>query len=224
MSEFITHSREETVALGAQVAQHLAPGALIAFTGGLGAGKTAFCEGIARGLGCTDPVSSPTFAIVNYYRGPRPFAHFDLYRISTENDLCAAGFYDYLDEGAVVAAEWSENFADLLELEDPIHINIGVGRRQRFQRGHRGAERLPGEGQTLHRRQPDAQAGKAAGAGIDAVEVDVLAAHAAEFETVVDEGHQGLAVGHARIEIALVEQAVILQKGHAHGLARRIHG
>ena len=111
MSEFITHSREETVALGAQVAQHLAPGALIAFTGGLGAGKTAFCEGIARGLGCTDPVSSPTFAIVNYYRGPRPFAHFDLYRISTENDLCAAGFYDYLDEGAVVAAEWSENFA-----------------------------------------------------------------------------------------------------------------
>ena len=64
MSEFITHSREETVALGAQVAQHLAPGALIAFTGGLGAGKTAFCEGIARGLGCTDPVSSPTFAIL----------------------------------------------------------------------------------------------------------------------------------------------------------------
>ena len=124
MSEFITHSREETVALGAQVAQHLAPGALIAFTGGLGAGKTAFCEGIARGLGCTDPVSSPTFAIVNYYRGPRPFAHFDLYRISTENDLCAAGFYDYLDEGAMVAAEWSENFADLLALEDPIHINI----------------------------------------------------------------------------------------------------
>ena len=112
MSEFITHSREETVALGAQVAQHLAPGALIAFTGGLGAGKTAFCEGIARGLGCTDPVSSPTFAIVIYYR------------ISTENDLCAAGFYDYLDEGAVVAAEWSENFADLLALEDPIHIHI----------------------------------------------------------------------------------------------------
>ena len=61
---------------------------------------------------------------MNYYRGPRPFAHFDLYRISTENDLCAAGFYDYLDEGAVVAAEWSENFADLLALEDPIHINI----------------------------------------------------------------------------------------------------
>lgn len=124
MSEFITHSREETVALGRKLASVLQPGALIAFTGGLSAGKTAFCEGLAEGLGCTDPVSSPTFAIVNYYRGPRPFAHFDLYRISTENDLCAAGFYDYLDQGAIVAAEWSENFADLLALEHPIHIDI----------------------------------------------------------------------------------------------------
>ena len=91
MSEYITHSRTETVALGKRMAAVLAPGALIAFTGGLGAGKTAFTEGLAAGLGCTDPVSSPTFAIVNYYRGPRPLAHFDLYRISTENDLCAAG-------------------------------------------------------------------------------------------------------------------------------------
>ena len=114
MEEYITHSRDETVALGRRLAAELAPGSLIAFTGGLGAGKTAFCQGIAEGLGCTDPVSSPTFAIVNYYRGPRPFAHFDLYRIHTEVDLSAAGFYDYLDMGAVVAAEWSENCADLL--------------------------------------------------------------------------------------------------------------
>ena len=120
MSQFITTSREETVALGRRLAAALPDGSLIAFTGGLGAGKTAFCEGLAEGLGCTDPVSSPTFAIVNYYRGPRPFAHFDLYRISTENDLCAAGFYDYLDQGAIVAAEWSENFADLLALENKL--------------------------------------------------------------------------------------------------------
>ena len=97
MAEYITHSREETVALGRKLAAVLPDGALIAFTGGLGAGKTAFCEGLA---------------------------HFDLYRISTENDLCAAGFYDYLDQGAIVAAEWSENFADLLAPEDPIYINI----------------------------------------------------------------------------------------------------
>jgi tRNA threonylcarbamoyladenosine biosynthesis protein TsaE len=124
MTETITHSRAETVALGQRLAAVLPDGALIAFTGGLGAGKTAFCEGLAQGLGCTDPVSSPTFAIVNYYRGPRPFAHFDLYRIQTENDLYAAGFYDYLDQGVIIAAEWSENFADLLAAENPIRIDI----------------------------------------------------------------------------------------------------
>ncbi|MDD4850295.1 MAG: tRNA (adenosine(37)-N6)-threonylcarbamoyltransferase complex ATPase subunit type 1 TsaE [Gemmiger sp.] len=124
MAEYITHSRAETVALGRTLAPTLPPGALIAFTGGLGAGKTAFCQGLAEGLHCTDPVSSPTFAIVNYYRGPRPFAHFDLYRIHTEEDLSAAGFYDYLDAGAIVAAEWSENCAALLAQERPITIDI----------------------------------------------------------------------------------------------------
>lgn len=122
--EYTTHSRAETVALGRRLAAALTPGTVVAFTGGLGAGKTAFCEGLADGLGCTDPVSSPTFAIVNYYRGPRPLAHFDLYRISTEQDLCAAGVYDYLDEGAIVAAEWSENLADLLALEQPVTVDI----------------------------------------------------------------------------------------------------
>ena len=129
MSEYITHSRAETVALGARMAAVLAPGSLVAFTGGLGAGKTAFTEGLAEGLGCTDPVSSPTFAIVNYYRGPKPLAHFDLYRISTENDLCAAGFYDYLDQGAIIAAEWSENFPYHEEPDNP--------------RSSAGADRLP---------------------------------------------------------------------------------
>lgn len=124
MAEYITHSREETAALGRRLAAVLQNGRLVAFTGGLGVGKTAFCEGLAQGLGCTDPVSSPTFAIVNYYRGPRPLAHFDLYRIETQNDLEAAGFYDYLDQGAVVAVEWSENFAGLLALEQPVQVDI----------------------------------------------------------------------------------------------------
>ena len=132
MAEYITHSRAETVALGKRMAAVLAPGALIAFTGGLGAGKTAFTEGLAEGLGCTDPVSSPTFAIVNYYRGPNPLAHFD---------LCAAGFYDSLDEGAIVAAEWSENFADLLALEHPIRVDI--------QRVDENTRRITIEGVTL---------------------------------------------------------------------------
>lgn len=124
MAEYITHSREETAALGQRLAARLQSGGLVAFTGGLGVGKTAFCEGLARGLGCIDPVSSPTFAIVNYYRGPRPLAHFDLYRICSRQDLEAAGFYDYLDQGIVVAAEWSENFADLLALEKPVNVDI----------------------------------------------------------------------------------------------------
>lgn len=124
MAQFTSNSREDTVALGRRLAAVLQPGDLISFTGGLGAGKTAFCQGLAEGLGCTDPVSSPTFAIVNYYRGPRPLAHFDLYRIHSEDDLAAAGFYDYLDEGAIVAAEWSENLADLLDAEQPITVDI----------------------------------------------------------------------------------------------------
>ncbi len=107
--EYITHSREDTVALGARLAKALKGGDFIAFTGGLGAGKTAFCAGICEGLCCIDKPSSPTFAIVNYYRGAQPFAHFDLYRVHSEQDLETAGLYDYLDEGAIVAAEWSEN-------------------------------------------------------------------------------------------------------------------
>lgn len=124
MSVFITNNRAETVALGSRLAAVLQPGTLVCYFGGLGAGKTAFTEGLAQGLGCLDPVTSPTFAIVNYYRGPRPLAHFDLYRLTSEDDLCAAGLYDYLDEGAVVAAEWSENFEDLLAAEQPVTVHI----------------------------------------------------------------------------------------------------
>ena len=126
MAEFITRSPEQTAALGRRLAEVLPGGALIAFTGGLGAGKTAFCRGLAEGLGCTAPGRSPTFATAHLSRGPRPMAHFDLYRIHTENDLAAAGFYDYLDQGAVVAAEWSENFASLLAQEDPIRVDIQI--------------------------------------------------------------------------------------------------
>ena len=92
MAVYETGSRAETAALGERLAKVLRSGSLVLFTGGLGAGKTAFCEGVARGLGCTDEVSSPTFAIVNVYRGPQPFAHFDMYRISTMEDLQATGF------------------------------------------------------------------------------------------------------------------------------------
>ncbi len=124
MPQYKTNSRKETIALGEAFAKKLPKGALICFNGGLGSGKTAFCEGIALGLACTDPVSSPTYSIVNYYHGSQNFAHFDLYRLSCETDLNSAGFYDYLDGGDIVAVEWSENFAELLAQENPIQINI----------------------------------------------------------------------------------------------------
>lgn len=108
MYQFISYSQQETQELGAQLAKGLHGGELIAFIGGLGVGKTTLCKGLAAQLGCQDEVSSPTFSIVNYYRGPIPFAHFDAYRISSIEDLEISGFYDYLDQGAVVAVEWSE--------------------------------------------------------------------------------------------------------------------
>ena len=100
----------------------------------------------------------------------------------------------------------------------------GVCCGQCFQRRHRCAQRLPREGKALDRCQTDAQAGKAARAGVDAVQVDVRTGHAAHLQAGVDHGHQGLAVGHARIQIDLVQQAVVLQKSHTGCLARRIHG
>lgn len=124
MPIYITTSKNETVALAQRLAGRFSKGSLILFTGGLGVGKTAFCEGLAAGLGCTDPVSSPTFSIVNVYRGQTTLAHFDLYRIQTISDLEMAGFYDYIEQGAVVAAEWSENFSSFLERENATRIHI----------------------------------------------------------------------------------------------------
>lgn len=124
MPVFTTSSPEETEQLGERLAARLRGGQVVAFTGGLGAGKTTFCRGMARALGSTDPVQSPTFTIANLYRGRVPFAHFDAYRISSAQDLETAGFYDYLDSGAVAAVEWSEQVAALLD--DPVRVDIRV--------------------------------------------------------------------------------------------------
>ena len=114
-----------TEALGRLLGTLAQDGDVYCLTGTLGAGKTLLSRGMAAGLGADiNEVNSPTFAIMNVYSGRMEMRHFDLYRIHTEVDLSAAGFYDYLDMGAVVAAEWSENCADLLALENPIYINI----------------------------------------------------------------------------------------------------
>ena len=114
--EYITKSPEETENLGAALAERLNPGAVIAYRGDLGAGKTAFTRGLARGLGCREQVTSPTYTIVNEYLGGRlPLFHFDMYRLASSDDLWDIGWEDYLERGGVCAVEWSENVADAME-------------------------------------------------------------------------------------------------------------
>ena len=113
--EYITNSPEETEALGERLAQTLTPGTVLAYRGDLGAGKTAFTRGLARGLGYKEPVTSPTYTIVNEYLGGRlPLFHFDMYRLSSEEDLWDIGWEDYLERGGICAVEWSENVAAAL--------------------------------------------------------------------------------------------------------------
>ncbi len=113
-TEFVTHSAVQTIEVGKRIGKKLRGGDIIAFKGGLGAGKTTITHGIALGMGLKDDVSSPTFAIVNEYIGERlSLCHFDMYRISAD-ELESIGFYDYLTEDRVIAIEWSENIADEL--------------------------------------------------------------------------------------------------------------
>ena len=121
--EFITNSSAETEAIGAALGKILTPGTVIAYRGDLGAGKTAFTRGLARGLGCTELVTSPTYTIVNEYLGGRiPLFHFDMYRLASSDDLWDIGWDDYLDRGGICAVEWSENVEDAME--DAIRITI----------------------------------------------------------------------------------------------------
>ena len=114
---FISHSTAETERFGERLAKELRPGAVVAFTGALGAGKTALTRGLARGLGCAGRVTSPTFTIVNEYEGDIPLFHFDLYRLSSEDELYDIGWDDYLARGGVCAVEWSERAAGALPPE-----------------------------------------------------------------------------------------------------------
>ena len=113
---FLTHSPEETEALGESLGRRLRGGEIVAYYGGLGAGKTAFTRGLARGLDISARVTSPTYTIVNEYLGGRlPLFHFDMYRLSSADDLFDIGWEDYLQRGGVCAVEWSENVQEALE-------------------------------------------------------------------------------------------------------------
>ena len=121
--EYLSHSPEETERIGEELGHTLHPGCVVAFRGGLGMGKTAFTRGRARGLGCAGRVTSPTFTIVNEYRGNIPLFHFDMYRLDSSDALFDIGWEDYLDRGGVCAVEWSENVRDALPL-DAVTVTI----------------------------------------------------------------------------------------------------
>ena len=125
--QYITHSPDETRALGRTLAQALQGGAVVAFTGDLGAGKTAFVSGMAEGLGIEERVTSPTFTIVNEYEGGRlPLFHFDMYRLGSSDELFHIGWEDYLARNGVCAVEWSENVDEALD-GDTIRVDISRG-------------------------------------------------------------------------------------------------
>ena len=125
--EYVSNSPAETEDLGAALAERLKPGTVVAFSGDLGAGKTAFVRGMARGLGISERVTSPTFTIVNEYEGGRlPLFHFDMYRLGSSDELFDVGWEDYLVRGGVCAVEWSENVSDAME-GDCIRVDIRRG-------------------------------------------------------------------------------------------------
>ena len=121
--EFLSHSTAETEAAGEALARRLRLGTVLAYQGGLGMGKTAFTRGLARGLGCEDRVTSPTFTIVNEYEGRIPLFHFDMYRLPDADALFDIGWEDYLGRGGVCAVEWSERVEDALP-EDTVWVRI----------------------------------------------------------------------------------------------------
>ena len=132
--EHYSKSPQETEALGQALVQKLAPGAVVAFSSDLGAGKTAFVRGMAQGLGITQRVTSPTFTIVNEYEGGRlPLFHFDMYRLHSAEELFDIGWEDFLSRGGICAVEWSENIQEALE-PGTVYVDIrrGQGEQERI--------------------------------------------------------------------------------------------
>ena len=113
---YTTNSPAETERIGEALGKIIPTGTVIAYRGDLGAGKTAFTRGLARGLGYEEPVTSPTYTVCNEYLGGRlPLFHFDMYRLRSADDLWDIGWEDYLDRNGICAVEWSENVEDALE-------------------------------------------------------------------------------------------------------------
>ncbi len=124
MERYLTNSPCDTEKIGQMLGEKINNGVVVAFRGGLGMGKTCFTRGLVKGLGSTDQVTSPTFALINeYLSGRLPLYHFDMYRISGWEDLYSTGFFDYIEQGGVLACEWSENIENALP-ENTIYVEF----------------------------------------------------------------------------------------------------
>lgn len=130
MKEYISHSADETYSIGRKIAELYGKGKVFALFGGLGMGKTAFTKGLAAGYGINADVTSPTFALVNEYFGEKTVLyHFDMYRISSWDDLYSTGFFDYLGTDAVLSVEWSENIENALP-DECICVSLSKGKEE----------------------------------------------------------------------------------------------
>ncbi len=129
MLQYKTGSEQETAAAAYAICKRLPPGSVVAFTGGMGMGKTAFVRGALKAFGNDAFVSSPTFALVHDYGGDPPVYHFDMYRVQGEDDLYSTGFFDYLDGRSILFIEWSENIAGALP-PDTVFVHIAPGEKE----------------------------------------------------------------------------------------------
>lgn len=123
MKKYITYSPSETKALAAKFAKSLSPGSVVCMYGDLGAGKTAFTQGMAEGLGIDEPVTSPTFTIINEYEGTLPLFHFDVYRVGDSSGMSETGFDEYIYGDGICVIEWAELIEDILP-DDRINVTI----------------------------------------------------------------------------------------------------
>lgn len=146
INTFITRSSLETQELGLRLSERLAPGQVVCLKGDLGSGKTCLTQGICRGWGVTEPVVSPSFTLVNEYRGRRPVYHFDLYRLRTPDELEGIGYREYLEGDGLVIIEWPENAGEHLP-SDRLEVSIysGPDQERRFELIPRGRFRWVGD-------------------------------------------------------------------------------
>lgn len=132
MLKITSHNTDETEKAGLALAKTLQAGDIVALKGGLGAGKTAFVRGLARGLGFDGEVTSPTYALMHEYTATLPLLHFDMYRINDMEALYSTGFFDFLDTNSVIAIEWSENIEFALPKgKITVTLSYGISENER---------------------------------------------------------------------------------------------